>query len=326
MPERATVFQTTQIGLETTPGTSVAANRRLQAVSIEPSIKADVASIRTTGVKFPTGAALGREWVEASISGMAAYNDLTYLLASVLMKATPAQQGSTAAYLWTFTPAQAAADTVATYTVEAGSSVRAGKFTYGLVTEFTLKADRNTVEVSGSLVGRAYQDGITMTASPTQVALQPVLPTQISVYADDTSAGLGNTKLTRLLSAELSISNRFGTLWTLDAAESAWVAHVELQPTATLKLLLESDAQGMGLLTTMRAGSKKYVRLEAVGPVIEGAYNYRLRCDLAGTVSEVGEFSDQDGVYAIEWTLQATYDSAWGKALEIALTNTLTAL
>lgn len=326
MAERASVFQVTQLGLETTPGTSVAANRRLQAVSIEPAIKAEVSAIRPTGVKFPTGAAPGREWVEASISGMAAYNDLAYLLASVLMKATPAQQGTTTAYLWTFTPAQAAADTVATYTVETGSSVRAGKFTYGLVTKFTLKADRNTVEVGGSLIGRAYQDGITMTGSPTQVALQPVLPTHVSVYADDTSGALGTTKLTRLLSAELSISNRFGTLWTLDAAESAWVAHVELQPTATLKLLVEADAQGMGLLTTMRAGSKKYIRLKAVGPVIEGIYNYTLQCDLAGTVTDVGEFSDQDGVYAIEWTLQATYDSAWGKALEVALTNTLTAL
>ena len=58
----------------------------------------------------------------------------------------------------------------------------------------------------------------------------------------------------------------------------------------------------------------------------DGAYNYTLQIDLAGMVSDVGQFSDEDGLFAVEWTLQAVYDSAWGNALEVAVINTLSTL
>jgi hypothetical protein len=55
-------------------------------------------------------------------------------------------------------------------------------------------------------MGKALQDGITMTATPTAITLVPVLPTQVSVYAADTQAGLaGAAELDRVLDAKFSI-------------------------------------------------------------------------------------------------------------------------
>lgn len=327
MGERATVFQTTQLGIESTPGQATTANKLLLALSIEPAIKAEISTFAPPGGKFATISALGKEWVEAKISSdIACYNHLAYLLSSALAYAAPVKQGSTNAYKWTFTPGQSSEDSVKTFTVEQGSGVRAGKFTYGLVKDLTLSFNREKIDVSGTMLGQAYQDGITMTTSSTAVIPVPILPTQLDVFLDDTSAALGTTKLLRALSGEFSLSDRFGPLWAINSEVDGFTAHVETRPTARLKLFVEADQQGMGLLTAMRAGGKRYVRIRAVGPTIADTYTYEFQLDFCGAVSEVGEFSDEDGVYAIEWTLDAAYDSVWGKALTVEIINTVSAL
>jgi len=328
MPERATITQVVQIGVESTPGTQVAATKRLLATTIEPSIQADIATFRPMGGKFVTMAALGKEWVKAKISGRLVYTDIVYLLASALRYQAPTQitPPSGVAYRWVFEPQQSAEDPIKTYTVEFGSAVRAARFVYGLVTEVGFSIDREKAETSGSMLGRALQDGIALTANPSDVPLVPVLPTQVDVFLDNTAAALGTTKLARVASVEFSLSDRFGPVWTLDSAVSGFAAHVETELKCTLKLLVQADAQGMALLPAMRNGDKRFVRLRTTGPIIEGSTPYLFQVDMCGVVSDVGDFSDEDGVYAIEWTLQATYDSDWRKALSVTVQNTLSAL
>jgi len=325
MTERSTIHQITQLGVETVPGTSVTAGTQLQATSIEPSIHAEIASFRPMGGKFPVLAALGTEWVEASISGQAAYNDLAYLLAGLLSYEAPAPQG-TGAYLWTFSIAQGAEDTIKTFTVEHGCAQRAAKFTYGLITSLGLSINRDNIDLSGSMLGQALQDDIERSPVSLVIPPVPILPTQIDVYLDDVVGSLGSTQLTRALSAELQISDRFAPLWALNSAASGYVAHVETAPTATLKLLLAADDAGMEPLAAMREGAKRYIRLEATGPVIADSERYRLQLDMCGTVSAVGRFSDEDGVYAVEWEFATTYDADWEQALTVQLVNTLSAL
>lgn len=328
MAEVATLNQVVQIGVETTPGTGVAANKRLNSLSIEPAVQADINRFRPMGGKFPTVAALGREWVEARLSGALTYTEIVYPLSSVLRAATPVQISPPTgqAYRWTFTPAQAAEDPIKTFTVEHGSAARARKFVYGIVRDLGISITRERIELSGAMLGRQLQDGITMTASPTEIALVPVLPAQVDVYLDNTAAGIGTTKLLRALAAELSITNRYALVWVLDSTQSSFVAHVEIEPAATLRLVLEADAQGMALLSAMRNGDKRFVRVQATGPNIETGNNYTFKVDMCGIVSEAGAFSDEDGVYAVEWTLHATYDASWAKALEVEVVNTVSAL
>lgn len=327
MSERTSITQISQLGVEATKGQAATVTKRLGATSIEPAIQTEINTYKPVGNKFATMGALSKEWVEAAISGGASYNDIVYLLASALSYSAPAQQGATAAYKWTFAPAQSAEDTVKTFTVESGSSARAGKFTYGIVNELGLAFSRDSVEVSGTMLGQAYTDGATLTSSGvTQLDVQPILPTQVSVYMDTTAATLGNTKLTRAFSAEWTLSDRFGPLWPLDASLSGFAAAIETEPTGTLTLLVEADASGMGPLAAMRSGDKKFIRIKAVGPAIASPYTYELVLDMCGVVSEVGDFSDEDGVYAIEWTFTTAYDTTWTKALQVTVINTVTGL
>lgn len=326
MPERASLHQGVQVGVEVTPGTAVSANKKLQSISIDPSISADIKTFRPMGGKFSTLAAIGKEWTKAKLSGQLVYTDVVYLLSSCMSYAAPAQQAATAAYKWTFAPGQSDVDTVKTFTVEAGGSVRAHKMAYGLCNQFGYKITRDEANVSGEMMGQRLTDGITLTASPTSLALQPVLPTQVNVYLDGASGDLGTTQLLRALAVDFELADRFGPVWPLDSSQASYATHVETEPKATFKLLMEADSVGMGLLTHMRSSAKRFLRVAATGPVIEGAYNYSFIHDLCGIVSEVSEFSDQDGVYAIEWTFNVTYDATWTKAMQLEVINTLTGL
>lgn len=327
MAERSSLNQVVQIGVESTPGTGVAANKRLQSLGIEPSLSVEIDTFRATGSKFSALTALGKEWVEAGLSGRATYTEIIYPLSSVIGTAvitTPG--GGTNSRKWTFVPSTTADDVPKTFTVEHGSSVRADKFTYGIVTELGISFSREAIELSGSMMGRAITDSIAMTGSPTLLALVPVLPSEVSVYIDGLAVNLGTTKLLRVLSADFNIGSRYGPVWVLDAANQGYVAMVETEPDLTLNLTVEADAAGMALLPLMRLGTTQFIRVEAVGVIAEAAIPYKLTLDFAGKVTDTGGFSDEDGVYAIEWNFVGVHDNTWGKAVEIGVTNLLTAL
>lgn len=326
MAERSTISQITQWGVETTPGTSVAAGKLLQSLDVGAAIQQTMQAFRGSGAKYPAVAAQGKEWMQAPVSGPLTYNDVVYLLSSVLASATPAQMGATPAYSWDFLPASRTEDAIKTFTVEQGSALRAHKFVYGLVDEFGFTVTRDEANLSARLTGRALQDSITLTPTPTAIPIVPVLPANFSAYLDTTAAGLGTSKLLRVLGAEYAISNRFNPLWAVDAAQPSFVAHVETEPQAQVKLTVEADAAGMARLPLMRAGTTEFVRIEAVGPVISGANTYLFRLDAAVKWTEVGELGDNDGVWGLQYTGTIVDDAVWGKSHSIRVQNTLTAL
>jgi hypothetical protein len=327
MAERSSLNQTVQIGVESTPGTSVAASKRLQSIGIEPSPDVEMDEFRPMGQKYRAITTLGKEWVTADITGRGSYTELIYLLSSVVgtgVVTTPG--GGTTSRNWQFLPQSFDDDTPKTFTVEHGSSVRADKFTYGIVSEFGMTFNRTAIEVSGSMLGRALTDGITMTAAPTSIALVPVIPTQVSVYMNDTFGAIGTTKLNRAISAEFNLGSRFAGVWVLDAANPSFVNHIETEPDLTMGMTLQADAQGMALLDTMRSGATKYIRIEAIGSIIEGAIPFKFQLDLAGKISDTQGFSDEDGVYSVGFDFVGVHDNGWGKAYEFNLVNAITAL
>jgi hypothetical protein len=101
---------------------------------------------------------------------------------------------------------------------------------------------------------------------------------------------------------------------------------VERAPKLTAKLKQEADAEGMALVTQLRSSATKFLRIKADGGVLDGAYNWTAQVDLAAKVTNVSEFSDEDGVFAVEWDLEANYDATWAKTFEVTVINTLTGL
>lgn len=330
MADRAVVYEVNQIGVESTPGTSVAANKLLQAMSIALAPAAEVDVYGPMGQKYDTLSILNREWSEGDVDGRPTYDELIYPLSGLLTAAvitTPG--GGTLSRDWTFSPSSTAADAPKTYTLEQGQAGAglAEKATYLQFTELGLTFSRTGgVEMSGNAIARAIQTGQTLTATPTAVPLIPIAPGQVSVYVDDTAAGLGTTKLLRDFSVEWRVGDRFNPIWPLNAALSSYDAVVETKPTPTLTMMLGNDTVGQGYLTTMRTGAKKFVRVEAIGPIIEAAITYKLRIDLCVLVSDAPSKDDVEGLSTLEWSFRVAHDATWGKAMSVVLTNTQTSL
>jgi hypothetical protein len=331
--ERATIAQTCQIGLETTPGTAVAAGKRLGSIGFTLAPTIETNPQRPMGQKYANLQILGKEWTTAAVEGAPVYTELPYLLSSVMSTATSVAQimdggTPTGAYTWIFDSNAFGDDSPKTYTVEQGSSVRAARAAGLILSDLTINFDRSEVTLEGEAYGKALEDGITMTASPTQLPQVPVRPTEVSVYADTTAAGLGTTKLVRALGGSFKLASRFSPLWVVDAAQASYVASVETEPDLEMTLMQVADSEGMANLTSLRAGTTRFFRIEAVGPTIYATTNvkHRLRIDVAAQVKDVSEPSDEDGVYAIEWTLGGVVDPTWAKALRVELITTTSAL
>lgn len=329
MPELLSVDQLTQIGVEVTPGTGVAANKKFQGLSIVPSVAGEFVKFRPMGYKVGTIAAPSKEWSKAKLTGYPTYEEVAYPFSGIVSYAAPVQQAATIAYKQTLPLASSAADTYKAYTIEHGSSTRARKAEGMHMNSLKMNFSRDAVTIDGDLIGEALQDGITMTGTPTTIAATPILPTQVDVYVADSYAGLaGASALTRGFEAEFAIANRWAQPWALGTASTSFIYGVENpEPAITAKLVHVADATGMGLLTQMRAGSSKFLRIKCEGAIIASTYKYTLQIDMCcKVVGEPDEFADRDGLYAIGWNFEIFHDATWTKGLEVIVMNTLTAL
>lgn len=328
MAERSTISQTVAIGTEATPGTSVAATKRLGSIGFSMGIQTETQNRRPNGQKYATLVTLGKEWTEADIEGSPVYTEIQYLFASLINTPviTPILDGTTptGAFRWVFESNTFGEDKPKTFTVEQGSATRAHRVSNGIVTDLTMSWDREELELEGTLLAKAIEDGIALSPNPTQAPQVPVLPKDVSVYLDNDAASLGTTKLLRSLSGEIGIESRYAPLWVVDAAQPSFVTTIEGEPELHFALTQMADAQAMSNLVAMRGGATRFLRWEAIGPVIAtpatgSPIRHTLRIDVAGQVSEVGSFDDEDGVYAVEWTFGVVHDAAWGKAYRVEL-------
>lgn len=328
MAEKSTLAQQVQVGPEVTQGTGVAADILLQSIKLGSAIKLEAEPFAPAGYKYPTIMAVNKEWSEVSVEGKPTYDEIIYLLSSVGEVATITTPGGTNPRLWTFTPGTTGADTVVSYTIENGESGagNARKVVGCVMNEFELTVARDEVSVGGNFVGMQMTTGQTLTGTPTALPVYPILPTHAKLWLDSTGAGLGTTLLTRAFKYSFKIGNRFGTVWPVDSTNTSYAATVETVPDAQVTLLMAADTAGMALITPMRAGDTRFVRLKCTGPLIESTYYRELTIDTALKVREVSEFTDEDGVYAIEYTFDVVHDATWTKAWQATVQCSTTAL
>ena len=322
--ERSTVNQHVQIGAESTSalGTSVSAGKLLQCFDFQFGVSADVNMYRATGRKYDSTQIENTEWVDGTMTGPLDYNGLIYPLASVMGSVAPAAYSSSAtAKGWTFSPPTTGSIVPQTYTIEQGdTTTRAHKVNYGLFTDFGYKGDRKKgLDISCKILAQALQDGITMTSTPTAVALAPLAGKHVNFYLDSTYGGLGTTQLTKVLNVDFSFGGVYGPFYPFNRANIGWTAHVDMAPKTAIKLLMEADATGMTELTRLQDGATHFLRVSGQGAQIandggsgsDPIYNM-FQHDMAVKVTKANPFSDSAGVFCVEWELDIVEDSGLG--------------
>jgi hypothetical protein len=320
MAENASVLQASQWGLETVPGTTVPANRRLLSVGLDIDPKIPTEKIQPMGVKAPTGVLVGKEHVEIAGKGDLAYNDLVYLLSSLL------GAGATAGNVWTFRPNQFDVDDAQTFTIDYGSSVNACRFSYGLVSELGFNVTATKSDLTFKMIGQKITDAdVTMTPDPTIIPLEVINPTTFSLNISEDNATF--TKLTRVLSIKFDIKDRYDPLFTVDSDEPSFVAHVEKANSVTCVVQMEKDSVSDGYMTNLRNADKLFAQLVTDGPTIDGVQR---KLDIRFPFSFMNPTRSQsENLQTASFEMEAIYDGTFatsGGFLTVAVTNGISAL
>ncbi|PKN85447.1 MAG: hypothetical protein CVU46_11080 [Chloroflexi bacterium HGW-Chloroflexi-8] len=314
MGEKASVFQTAQIGIQSLVGTAVPADKKLLACSVIPSVSVEADQFTASGNKYPSFVTVNKDWSAVDVTGKLTYNEILYLLASLLSQPTPTQQGATTAYKWTFLSDTDGEDAGKSLTIEQGDANSAWRSKDVRLAGLELTFNRSEVSFSGSGLGGPMETGITLTAAPTSLTPKPILPAHLKFYIADTQAGLaGASAMTRGFSLVWGLTDKINLAWPVGNEPVV----VEKEPKLEAKLKLASDTVGMGLLATMRSGATKWCRIKATGALIASTYYYDLQLDFPAQISNVGKLEDQEGIYAMEYTMAVIHDATWGKAFQL---------
>lgn len=269
--EVETINRRTQIGLETTAGTDVAANVLLTAMEVSMGVNLQINKQRAMGRRFPRIVTIGNEQQDFSYKGKPTFDEMIYPWAALWGKVTPVVQG-TLGQRWITQPLLTGPQSANTLSIQQGDGVtRSQKVNFAILTDYLLKITNKDNDISGNGISHPIQDSITMTASPVVKAFQQITKPMWQLTLDPTSLAIGTTVQNTPLDVEFNYGSAYGPLYAINRS-GQFKNVVDLEPKASIKVQMEADSQGMGVLPIARAGQLNYLRLQAVGNQIENTY------------------------------------------------------
>ena len=139
--------------------------------------------------------------------------------------------------------------------------------------------------------------------------LVPVVPGHWNIYMADTQAALSGSQLDKsvgIVATGISVTDRYNAFFTLDRGAAGTFTDVsEMDPKFMANFTVAANSQGMALMNTIRAGATKWLRLEAVGPVIGATADFH-KIIWEGTVkvADTSDFGNDDGMVVYPWQLE----------------------
>lgn len=163
----------------------------------------------------------------------------------------------------------------------------------------------------------------------TSIAQQPVSISQINVYIDSSYGNIGTTKYCDALEAYWTIPDIRNPVMVLCRTYPSFKDAVA-QPVegANVRLTLIKNTDVISLVDAINTATKptRYVRIEAIGANITGAYYYTIQADFAVKCAVPEERRNVEGVYAYDLNLQVVNDSTMGGPCAFTVHNTRSAL
>jgi hypothetical protein len=221
-------------------------------------------------------------------------------------------------------------------TVQSGQVVGAGgalPATPVTITGANLFAGKNIDQITaaGSFTGGSSPAVNVTTTTPgsdgvTYVTPSPMFPLHFTLSMDTSWAALGTTKLTQTFELDYSLGDKWTRTKPINAAQdSDGYVENEKQKHA-VQLTMACDSKERAVIAALRAGQTQFVRIEAVGPIIEGAIPYRYRQDFVAFITDVDKGQNLGSVYVRKVKFALGRDLSTGNAMACRVINTRTAL
>ncbi len=334
MPARAIVNQGLVLQREATPGVPlVAATKRVLGLRAMPAWSTETTPFKASGYKVNTSETVETEIGEHSVEPIQDYNAFLWLLtggfgaptASALVTATPA---ATTSYQHTYALNPRASDALVTFTAMWGDTVQALQMAHFFFQSLGITIARGDLSIDSSAKSYKPVTGVAFpTTGVTEIASVPVASRSWDVYADDTWAALGTTKMLEAYEGEVNFGDKYTPDYVLNSAKPSFDSVVENEDTdydGTLRLGFAATA--IGLISTFNNGALKFFRFVSTGPIIEGAIPYSLQINFCARIQSPGEISGDGSVVSLPFDFTLMADPTSGNAATAVLVNKVASL
>ena len=314
---------TLQFGLESSPGTLIAADVLLPFASASyiPMIERQLLE-ETRGLLAHVDDLDVRKGSELSVEMNLDYENVLLPLLTGLHNVTPTGVGP---YEYVIDPSYTSPEALAAATYEmmmgdGSTTVYEREFGYGTCSGFGINiAFGQPAKLTFDIFGRAEQMS-TLTASQAVLARQVIVSDLFGFYVDSSWANLGNTKLSTLIrSANLSIVTGAAPGYTLDARDDLDFTVLRRgRITGTLDVLFDYTGDAQAEIANWRTGTQVFIQLLA------GSGDRILQIDLAAKSIEPPTIFQSDGeTGTVGMKFELRYDTVASKLLNITVTNSL---
>lgn len=314
-----------QIGVETTPGTNVAATRRMYfgpdsrlSREREPRPHRFATASRDNVRAFTLGPVQVGGTLQLPLS---AYEIIELLLMTIDGSVTPTGAGVT--QLWTFTPGNSLKSATVEWTDGANAWEAGG--CYG--DTLTIKGNANGEAMVEAEIFGMNLSSTTMTGGLTEATPDFIEGWETKLYIDAFEGTPGSTQVTgTLLNWEISIENGLARKYFAANTENAGAITIS-ELTVSARLTFEaSAAQSDTEFTNWDAATKRLVRLMfGDNDIVDGSDTAYVAVDLPGAWSAFDLGGSDENTRAYELTLQYVYDPTNAFGLQILAQNDRTA-
>lgn len=315
-----------QAGIETTPGTAVAADRIIYALAPVPEEVPGVEHVPQSRASYEQF----YDMVEThrSIEGWThefeavPFDDLVWWLQLAAKGGvTGVDQGAgSGPYLWTFDHTSGVDDRD-TATFEIADNVGAFQIPYGICASWEIAGEGGTgpspVTASFELLGQKVIPAHTMTAALSDRDLRGnyMLFKNTQLFLDDTAAAIGGTEIPSLEAFSISMDNQLAPRF-LGGDSGYYETHrfnkTFLEFSATF--LFDADTYAE-FQDKFQAGSSRYIQLKNTG-----SGNDLLTLDLHTKINTF-EWPEDDGARQVAIMGQSIYDPTLGYGWQLAVQN-----
>ena len=324
MPARSMVNQKLYLGLEATPGVAqVATTKRVLGLRMRPAFTDEGEGFRAEGFKVDTAWIQNNEMGAPVVEAVQDFNAFTWLFAGGFGKpiSTLVPTATIATdHVFTLNPSDA--DPKATFTAIWGDAVQAVQMVQTFFQSLQLGIQRGgSLSLSATAMSREPSFGATLPSTGvTEVPAQPIGARLWSIFADDTYAGIGTTKLLAAYEGNINFGDKYIPDYVINSDVPSFDSIVEAeQTTRDGNLRVGFDATAVALANTFKAGAIKFIRLAASGPEIETGFNYEAEIDLAVRITGRGELSSAPNSPAVSlpFTFALTTDGTFAAAARV---------
>lgn len=321
-----------QLGVESVMGTAVAATAMLRMTGLME----DQQEVKFAEEDVGYLSGVDRAYIPSVLAGLttegeATFEQLGYILsAGVKNVVTGVADGAGTGKVYAYPFPTTAANTIKTYTLEAGDNTQEEEFAYGFVSGFKITGKaKEALKVSADWLGRQVAAS-TFTGALTPPTVEEVLFNKGKLYIDAVGGTLGTTqKSNTFIGMELSVKTGWKPRFTGDGA--LYFSYLKCsQPEVLLKVTFEHDGSATAEKVNWRAKTPRQLSLVFQGTALGTpgtSYSYKtLKIDVAGVWEKFDKLSEQDGNDIVTGTMRARFNSTAALFAAITVVNEVASL